>query len=147
MDNELNPAGKLNFLIGKWRLIYDVPESIFSKKDKGEGTGEFKYILNTKFVSFDYSSELNSGRSSAHGIFGWDEKINAYRYWWFEDSGSFQTATCNFIGDDTLYMNWNDTLLVQSFKKESSEKVILEMRYPSSKSGYNVILKVEMTKL
>lgn len=41
-------------------------------------------------------------RGEAKGIFAWDEKIKMFRCWWFENSGSFQSATCNFINDNTL---------------------------------------------
>ena len=83
---------------------------------------------------------------AAKGIFAYDERINAIRYWWFENSGSFLSATCNFIDEFTLAMNWHDTLLVQTFKKESQDKVILKMQYPSSNGGYELILEVILTR-
>jgi len=50
-------------------------------------------MLNQRFVSFDYRAKLSGGQAAAHGIFAWDEKNKIYRYWWFEDSGSFMEAT------------------------------------------------------
>jgi len=96
MNIKLSPMDRFSFLIGRWKLKYNVPGSIFSKKDEGYGTGEFKRLLNDKYVSFDYSASLLSGKASAHAIFSWDDKSKIYRYWWFEDSGNFQTAACNF---------------------------------------------------
>lgn len=66
---------KFEFLLGTWNMEYRVPKSSFSKEDNGIGTGEFKKALNDKYVMFDYSAELSSDRSSAHAIFGWEEKI------------------------------------------------------------------------
>ncbi len=138
---------KFDSFIGKWELGYSVPESIFSKADKGSGTGEFKRELNDKYVVFNYSSLLTAGKASAHGIFAWDEKINAYRYWWFEDSGSFMTATCNFINENTLFMNWENSLLIQTFTVESPDKILLKMEYPSSEGKYLPVLEVILRRL
>ena len=137
---------KFNSFIGKWELEYNVPESIFSKSDKGSGSGEFKRELNNKYVVFNYSSQLTGGKGSAHGIFAWDEKISAYRYWWFEDSGSFMTATCNFISENILFMNWENSLLIQTFTVESPNKIFLSMDYPSSEGKYIPVLEVVIKK-
>jgi hypothetical protein len=69
-----------------------------------------------------------------------------YRYWWFENSGSFSTATCNFVNDTTLAMNWHDTLLVQTFVKEAPNRVVLKMQHPADKGGYELILEVVFIK-
>ena len=111
------PISKLDFLLGEWSLDYRVPESAISKEDKGTGTGEFKRILNDKFVSFDYHAKLSSMETKAHAIFAWDEKANIFKYWWFESYGGFLAASCNFIDENTLCLNWHDSLLVQTFKK------------------------------
>ena len=137
---------KFDSFIGKWELEYNVPESIFSKPDKGTGKGEFKRELNNKYVIFNYSSQLTAGKASAHGIFAWDEKIRAYRYWWFEDSGSFMTATCNFINENILFMNWENSLLIQTFTVESPNKIFLSMDYPSSEGKYIPVLEVVIKK-
>jgi len=138
---------KFDSFIGKWELEYNVPESIFSKADKGSGNGEFTRELNNKYVMFNYSSKLTAGNASAHGIFTWDEKINAYRYWWFEDSGSFMTATCNFVYDKTLFMNWENTLLIQTFTVEGPNKIFLSMEYPSSEGKYTPVLEVVLKRI
>jgi L-rhamnose mutarotase len=147
MTNQSNPIDKFNFLLGKWKLIYKVPKSSFSDADEGEGTGEFKRVLNDKYVTFDYSAKLHAGEGSAHAIFVWDEKANLYRYWWFEDSGSFMTASCNFINEDTLCLNWHNSLLVQTFKRETNDRIILKMSYPSDDNSYDVILEVTFIKV
>jgi hypothetical protein len=138
---------KFNSFIGKWELEYNVPESIFSKADKGSGTGEFKRELNDKYVVFNYSSLLTAGKGSTLGIFAWDEKISAYRYWWFEDSGSFMTATCNFINENILFMNWENSLLIQTFTVENPNKIFLSMKYPSSEGKYLPVLEVVLKRL
>jgi hypothetical protein len=146
MSEQINPMEKFNFLIGKWNLEYRVPESRFSPKDHGWGEGEFKRILNNKYVTFDYHAKLTAGEGSAHGIFAWDDKSKIFRYWWFEDSGAFMEATCDFLEENTLCLNWHDSILVQTFTRKEDEKVILEMRYPKDKTDYEIVLEVVLTK-
>ncbi|MCF7886257.1 MAG: hypothetical protein K9M80_07170 [Candidatus Marinimicrobia bacterium] len=106
---------KFSFLIGKWKLDYQLPKSDFHAAASGTGSGVFKRELNNKFVFFDYFSFINDEKHNAYGIFGWDKKIEQYRYWWFEDSGVSLSATCNFVNDNKLIVHWHDTLLVQTF--------------------------------
>ena len=80
------------------------------------------------------------------GIFAWDDKIEMYRYWWFENTGNYSQATCNFIDDNTLAMNWHDSLFVQTFFKESSNRVVLKMQYPIDDIGHKSVLDVTFTK-
>ena len=138
---------KFNFLLGNWNMEYNIPKSPFSEKaTKGTGNGTFKRVLDDKYVQFDYSSLIDDKEGKAHGIFAWDEKFKMYRYWWFESSGNFTTATCNFINADTLFMNWHDTLLIQTFKKAGSNKMILRMENPNSNGEYELILEVIFTR-
>lgn len=130
---------KFGFLLGNWDLEYRIPESIFGPAGSDAGTGSISRILNDKYVIFEYSTATGS---EAKGIFAWDEKIKAYRYWWFENSGNFLTATCNFINDETLAMNWHDTLLVQTFTKSGKDKVELKMQYPAQNGGYDTVMEV-----
>jgi len=109
------------------------------KKGLDKGTGTFKKILSDKYVLFEYSTKSGG---AAKGIFAWDDKIEAFRYWWFENSGNFLTATCNFVNDSILAMNWHDTLLVQTFSKDSPDRVILKMQHPNDKLGYELVLEV-----
>ena len=146
MSNELNPMDKFKFLLGRWKLEYKIPQSQFSIEDTGEGEGEFKSILNNQYMAFDYHAKLSVGEGAAHGIFAWDKKSKIYRYWWFEDSGEFNEATCNFIDDSTLCMNWYNSLFVQTFHQIEKGKVILEMRYPSGKDDYKTVLEVVLSK-
>ena len=134
---------KFEFLLGDWNLEYRIPKSTFSKAGSDTGTGSLKRALNDKYIIFDYST--TSG-SEAKGIFTWDEKTKMYRYWWFESSGSFLTATCNFINDETLAMNWHDSLLVQTFTRDGSERVILRMQNPIAQGGYELVLEVIFTR-
>lgn len=133
---------KFDFLLGSWDLEYRVPKSAFSEAATGKGTGTFKRMLNDKYISFDYSATLSTGSAAAHAIFAWDEKSKIYRYWWFEDSGAFLTATCNFIKDETLFLNWHDTLLIQTFTKENSDKVVLRMEHPVEPRKFELVLEV-----
>jgi hypothetical protein len=137
---------KFNFLLGTWEMEYNIPKSSFSEATTGTGQGIFGRALDDKYVYFDYSTLIDGKKGQAHGVFAWDEKSKTYKYWWFESSGNFSTATCNFINDETLFMNWHDSLLVQTFKKVSSNKVILRMENPNSEGEYILILEVIFTR-
>jgi hypothetical protein len=144
-----NVMDKFDFLLGDWNLEYRVPKSAFSEAATGSGTGTFKRALDDKYVFWDYSCTISTTPDEvgkAHGIFAWDEKAKIYRYWWFENSGSFLNATCNFINDDTLFMNWHDTLVIQTFRKVDKNKVILRMENPTSEGKYGLILEVILTR-
>ena len=146
MNERPNPINKFNFLLDRWNLEYRVPKSQFGEEDYGSGEGDFKRILNDRYVTFDYHAKLTSGEGSAHALFAWDEKSKIYRYWWFEDSGAFMEATCNFLDENTLCLNWHNSLFVQTFSKEENGKIILQMRYPSNKKDYELVLEVIFTK-
>ena len=137
---------KFEFLIGDWNLEYNIPKSSFSEAATATGFGTFKRALDNKYVFFDYGTDVEHEIDGAHGIFAWDEKTEIYRYWWFESSGTFLTATCKFINDDTLFMNWHDTLLIQTFKKISPDKVELRMENPDTKGNFDLILEVIFTR-
>ncbi len=134
---------KFDFLLGDWNLEYRIPKSAFSAAMTGVGRGTFKPALSDKYVYFDYSATFSTGDTAqAHAIFAWDEKAKIYRYWWFEDSGAFMAAACNFINKETLFMNWHDTLLIQTFTKQDSNQVILNMNNPDSEGNYESVLEV-----
>jgi hypothetical protein len=143
MAKELNKMEKFEFLLGNWNLEYIIPKSAFSEAGKDSGWGTFRRALNDKYVYFDYSTKTGG---EAHAIFAWDEKAKLYRYWWFENSGSFLTATCNFVNDETLFLNWHDTLLIQTFTKEGPDKVVLRMEHPTALGKYELILEVIFTR-
>jgi len=134
---------KFGFLLGDWNLESRIPKSKFSDAETDTGVGSFKKILNDKYVLFEYSAETGG---AAKGIFAWDDKIKQYRYWWFENSGSFSQATCNFVNEKTLAMNWLDSLFVQTFVKETSNRVVLKMQHPADNGGYELVLEVILTK-
>jgi hypothetical protein len=137
---------KFEFLLGDWNLEYRIPKSAFSKAGTATGTGAFKRALNDQYVCFDYEASQAGQQTQAHAIFAWDEKSKAYRYWWFESSGSFLTATCNFVNDETLFLNWHDTLLIQTFTKDGPNKVVLRMEYPNTHGKYELVLEVIFTR-
>ena len=140
MAKQSNPMDKFEFLLGTWHMECTLPM-------EGSGTGIFKRALDEKYVFLDYSASSPTGDTgAAHGIFAWDSQFKVYRYWWFENSGSFTQATCDFINDETLLMHWDDTLLIQTFQKTDSNQVELEMKKPNAQGEYEPILKVIFTK-
>ncbi len=143
---ELNRMEKFDFLLGTWDMEYDIPKSAFSEAAKGTGNGVFKRALDDKYVYFDYSTLINGKKGQAHAIFVWDEKAGIYRFWWFESSGHFMQATCQFINDKTLFVNWHDSLLRQTFNKIDENKMILRMENPDAEGNYELILKVIFTR-
>jgi hypothetical protein len=150
VDSMAEPAQsrmkKFEFLLGDWNLEYRVPKSTLSEAATGTGTGTFKRALKDKYVFFDYSCSLTIGQGQAHGIFAWDDKAKVYRYWWFEDSGSFQQAICHFIDDETLFFDWQDTPLTQTFTKAGSDKVILRMNQSLGEDKSELVLEVIFTR-
>ena len=137
---------KFDFLLGNWDMEYNIPKSEFSDATSGTGTGTFKRALDDKYVYFDYSSLTDNKKGQAHAIFAWDEKAKIIRYWWFESSGNFSTATCKFINEEILFLNWHDTLLIQTFKKINSNEMILRMENPDTDGNYQLILEVIFTR-
>lgn len=143
MEKKSDKMATFEFLLGDWNLEYRIPRSAFSEARSDSGTGTLKRALSEKYVFFDYSTQSGG---QAHGIFAWDDKAKVYRYWWFENSGSFLTATANFINDKTLFLNWHDTLLIQTFTKEGPDKVVLRMEHPEAQGKYELVLEVIFTK-
>jgi hypothetical protein len=141
-----NAMEKFEFLLGDWHLEYRVPKSSMSEADAGTGSGTFRRFLDDKYVTFDYSCSLTTGKGEAHAIFAWDEKAKLYRFWWFENSGNFDEATCNFLGDNALFMNWHGSLFVQSFRAVDPNKIVLRMEHPTSEGEYELVMEVIFTR-
>ncbi len=128
-------------------MIIEFRKAKLSEAATGAGQGTFKKALNNKYVYFDYEASFSTGVSTrAHAIFAWDEKSRIYRYWWFEDSGNFLTASCHFINDQTLFLNWHETGLVQTFRKVGPDQVIMRMRLPDSEETQRIVLEVVLTR-
>ncbi len=140
------PMERFDFLLGDWDLEYRIPKSAVSEAATGTGAGTFKRALDDKYVVFDYSCSLTTGDAEAHAIFVWDEKAKLYRFWWFESSGNFSQATCNFLDDEALFMNWHDSLFVQSFRAVEPDKVVLKMEHPTPEGKYEVVMEVIFTR-
>lgn len=139
---------KFEFLLGTWSLDYRIPKSRLSEAATGAGKGTFQRVLNDRYVSFDYEVVSSTGgRTQAHAIFAWDEKSKIYRYWWFEDSGNFLTATCYFTDDQALFMSWQDTPLIQTFKRTGPDQVTLWMGQPEAGGNHETVLEVVMTRV
>ena len=137
---------KFDFLLGNWKMEYNIPKSSFSEAATGSGTGIINRALDNKYVYFDYSSLIKNEKGEAHAIFAWDNNSKIYRFWWFESSGNFTKATCNFVNDETLFINWHDSLYSQTFRKVDSNKVILRMENPNSEGKYELMLEVIFTR-
>ena len=146
MTKQERPMEKFDFLLGDWDMEYRIPKSALSEAATGTATGTFKRFLDDKYVLFDYGSSLTEDQGEAHGIFVWDEKTKLYRYWWFENSGNFDQATCSFLDDGALFMNWHGSLFVQSFRAVDPDKVILRMEHPTAKGEYELAMEVIFTR-
>jgi hypothetical protein len=142
MTKQEGPMEKFEFLLGDWDLEYRIPKSSMSEADTGTGSGTFKRFLDDKYVTFDYSCSLTTGQGQAHAIFVWDHKAKLYRFWWFENSGNFAQATCNFLSDKALFLNWHDSLLAQSFRAVDPDKIILRMEQPTLEGEYELVMEV-----
>lgn len=147
MQKQSNKMDQFNFLLGKWNLKYKVPKSVFSDEDFGIGKGEFKTFLNNRFVTFDYDAKLSKREVAAHAIFGWDDKNKIYRYWWFENSGEFMEASCDFINENSLRLNWYNSLLVQTFHLIENGNIIMRMNYPINDNDNALVLEVLFIKV
>jgi hypothetical protein len=134
---------KFDFLLGEWSLEYRIPKSSLANAGSDAGTGTFTRALDDRYVFLDYSTQTGSG---AHGVFAWDANLGKYRYWWFENSGSFLSATCDFVADGVLAMNWHDSLLVQTFAKDGDDRVVLRMYTAAAHGGHELVLEVIFTR-
>jgi hypothetical protein len=147
MEKEVNMMEQFDFLLGNWNLESKIPKSKHSEAMTGTGSGTLSRKLSEKYVIFDYSAFIGEElEEQAHAVFAWDSKIKNYRFWWFECSGNFMTATCNFINNETLLLNWHNSLLIQTFQKIESDKVILKMEEPNAEGKYIPILEVIFTR-
>jgi len=138
-----------DFLLGQWALKYRVPKSALSEATTGSGEGAFRRALNGTSVFFDYSCTLRSApgqKTTAHGIFIWDGKTGLHRYRWFESTGAFMTAACRFVGKDALLMHWEDSSLVQTFKKTGPAEVLLRMENQNPDGESELVMEVVMSK-
>jgi hypothetical protein len=133
----------LGFLLGEWDLEYHIPKSQLADAGTDTGIGRFSRFLDDCYVVFDYSTTTGS---AAHGLFAWDRKAGVLKYWWFENSGSFLSASCLFLDDGVLAMNWHDTVLVQTFTRADPDKILLHMSAPTPPGSYELVLEVVMTR-
>ena len=136
---------KLEFLIGHWDMEYNIPKSKFSPATTGSGKARFRRHLDNKAILLDYESLIDGLAGSAHGVFLWDKKTGIYRYWWFESSGAYDSASCNLIDDNTLYMNWHNSVLRQTFRKIDDNTIELHMDHPNADGDYDLYLEVILT--
>lgn len=137
---------KFGFLIGKWELDYRIPESPMHRAATGSGEGEFKRILDDRYVVFDYTSVIEGQTGSAHGIFARDRQEGIYRYWWFESSGNYARADCRFLNDGLLFMTWQDSHLRQTFEKTGKDSVVLRMESPDEQGEYRLVMEVGLSR-
>lgn len=147
MDDNLEKMDRFDFLMGDWDLEYRVPKSSLEETDSGSGEAQIQRTLGGRYVQFDYRASLKrTGTGSARGIFAWDRAAKIYRYWWFEESGNFLTAACDFVAEGVLRLNWHDTILVQTFAEQGPDRVVLRMERPVASGGHELIMEVLMTR-
>jgi hypothetical protein len=137
---------KFDFLIGNWRLEYTIPETSFSAAGSGEGEGIFSRVLKDNYVVFDYQAVLTTGTAQAHVIYAKDKGNDCYRCWWFEDTGNFETASCNFVDESTLLLKWVNSPLIQTFKQVEDNHVGLTMATQIDDQTAEAVLLVDMFK-
>lgn len=138
---------RFEFLIGDWTLEYKIPASKYSEAMTGTGSGTISRQMDNKYVVFDYRAQVgDSPEVQAHAIFVWDSKLGMYRFWWFESSGNFNSAVCRFINDETLIINWQDSLLIQTFQKTGPNTVLLKMKDPDADGNYVPVMEVLLTR-
>jgi hypothetical protein len=146
-EEDMKMMEKFDFLLGTWKMEYKVPESIFSVGMTGSGTGTFKRALSDKVVFFDYTASFSTGNmAEAHGVFAWDEKWKIHRYWWFENSGNFDAATCRLLDDGLLFMNWRGSVMSQTFHKTGPDTLVLRMFSPDSEGKQKTVMEVILTR-
>ena len=133
---------QFDFLLGEWMLEYHIPQSALSEATKGNGRGIFKRALDDKYVFFDYYSQFGETKTHAHAVYFRDEKTPFYKVFWFESSGNYNSGTCNFINENTLFINWNDSLLIQTFQKQSDDKIVLRMENPDKNGKFEPVMEV-----
>jgi len=63
----------------------------------------------------------------------------------FFDNGA-GTSACNFLNDKALFLNWHDSLLVQSFRAVDPDKIILRMEQPTPEEEYELVMEVTFTR-
>jgi len=135
---------EFDLFIGSWRLQYDVPESFFSPQTSGEGEGTFAEILNGHCVTFGYEAHFANESAAAHGIFVRNNQQNTFRYWWFEDSGNYDRATCKFLNKHSLFLVWRGSALIQTFEQINPDHIELKMFDPRENLSHELILKVDL---
>jgi hypothetical protein len=143
---ETSAMERFGFLLGEWDLDYRIPASSLHAAAVGRGHGSIRTALGGAFVIFDYEGRSGGETTQAHGIFGWDDKAKIYRYWWFESTGQSRMATGDFLDDETLRLNWHDTLIRQTFQRTGPDEVRLTMEGPSARGGEELVLEVIMSR-
>jgi len=144
MTSETSPMRALSFMIGEWGLDYTVTQHGHTTKTI-RGTGSLRYLFNATYLTFDYQMiEKATGKmiAEAHAIFAWDKKPRQYRYYWFEDSGTFHRATGVLRDAHTLALEWQDINCTQIFRRVSADAMYLEMQCPEQ----DLLLRVDFSR-
>jgi len=138
-----SPMQALSFLVGEWNLDYTVTQHGRTTKAI-RGTGSMRYLFDGIYLTFNYRAEhTDTGKfDEAHGIFAWDTRIQQYRYYWFESSGTFQQATGALRDDHTLALDWEDIHCTQIFRRVSADAMYLEMRCAAE----DLLLRVDFSR-
>jgi len=59
---------------------------------------------------------------------------------------TFGEARRGFPDDETLFLNWHDSLLTQSFVNTGPDRVTLRMGHPGPRGEYELIMEVLMSR-
>lgn len=146
MSEQQTMIDKLEFMLGKWDLIYQIPQSHISDKREGKGKGTLKKALDGNYVFFDYEVFPTLGPAAAHGIFTWDKGEKCYRYWWFESSGKFLSASGKIENDGTLFLQWDTISCRQTFTRKSANQLILKMECQNDEDLFVPVLEVSFKR-
>jgi hypothetical protein len=144
IDEAIRRMARLGFMVGEWDLDYTAHYGGKADRDLC-GTGAIKPLYDGVYLWFEYevrnkrTHEIGGG---ARGIFAWDSKSEAYRYYWFESSGAFLNATASLRDAETLYLQWHGVDCTQIFQRVSDDALLLEMTCPEQ----NLKLRVDMSR-
>jgi hypothetical protein len=134
----------LSFMVGDWDLDYTVHQGGKIQNDLC-GTGSIKPIFDGVYLWFEYeirNKQRGEISGEARGIFAWDSKAEAYRYYWFENSGAFLNATAHLRDEHTLFILWHGVDCTQTFRRKSDDAMLLEMTCPEQ----DLVLQVNMSR-
>lgn len=144
-DDTASAIRALSFMVGEWELDYTVTQHGGTASTIC-GTGSIRRLFDGTYITFDYQVRQKETREKigeAHAIIAWDKKTGQYRYFWFENSGTFLQATGFLRDDQTLALEWQDVNCRQIFRRVDADAIYLEMQCPDQ----DLILRVDFARM